>query len=175
MEGCFLSLPQAINSALLTSCVLCICGVSIQHLQENGYSFPTPKETRSLGFARLLYINNYLILLGYSLFILSLPVLCLFAQWCLTLCGHMDCSPPGSSVHDESPDKNTGVGCHALLKGIFPTQGLSLGLPHWFFRGFFTVWATREALSSSKILLVYKYHRIHDASAHFSVKCLLSA
>ena len=27
-----------------------------------------------------------------------------------------------------SPDKNTGVGCHALLQGIFPTQGLNAGL-----------------------------------------------
>ena len=26
--------------------------------------------------------------------------------------------------------KSTGVGCHFLLQGIFPTQGLSLGLPH---------------------------------------------
>ena len=26
--------------------------------------------------------------------------------------------------------KNTGVGCHALLQGIFPIQGLNLGLPH---------------------------------------------
>ena len=24
--------------------------------------------------------------------------------------------------------KNTGVGCHFLLQGIFPTQGLTLGL-----------------------------------------------
>ena len=30
-----------------------------------------------------------------------------------------------------SPGKNTGVGCHALLQGIFLTQGLNLGLPHW--------------------------------------------
>ena len=30
-----------------------------------------------------------------------------------------------------SPGKNTGVGCHSLLQGIFPTQGLNLGLPHW--------------------------------------------
>ena len=27
----------------------------------------------------------------------------------------------------DSPDKNTGVGCHALLQGVFPTQGLN---PH---------------------------------------------
>ena len=28
------------------------------------------------------------------------------------------------------PSKNTGVGCHVLLQGIFPTQGLNLGLLH---------------------------------------------
>ena len=37
---------------------------------------------------------------------------------CLTLCNPMDCSPPGSSVHGDSPGKNTGVGCHFLLQGI---------------------------------------------------------
>ena len=44
-------------------------------------------------------------------------------QSCPTLCDPMDCSPPGSSVCGDSPGKNTGVGCHALLRGIFPTQG----------------------------------------------------
>ena len=43
----------------------------------------------------------------------------------------MDGSPPGSSVHGDSPGKNTGVGCHALLpQGIFPTQGLNPGLQY---------------------------------------------
>jgi len=42
----------------------------------------------------------------------------------------MDCSSPGSSVHGDSPGKNTGVVCYALLKGIFPTQGSNPGLPH---------------------------------------------
>ena len=42
----------------------------------------------------------------------------------------MDCSLPGASVHGDSPGKNTGVGCHALLQGIFPTQGSNPGLPH---------------------------------------------
>ena len=57
--------------------------------------------------------------------------LCLVTQWCLTLCDPIDCSPPGSFVHGNSPDKNTRVGFHALLQGIFPTQGLNSGLPHW--------------------------------------------
>ena len=35
----------------------------------------------------------------------------------------MDCSQPGSSVHADSPGKNTEVGCHSLRQGIFPTQG----------------------------------------------------
>ena len=42
----------------------------------------------------------------------------------------MDCSLPGSSVHGDSPGKNTGVGCHGLLQGIFPTQGLNPALLH---------------------------------------------
>ena len=46
------------------------------------------------------------------------------------LCDSTDCSPPGSSVHGESPGQNSGVGCHALLQGIFPTQGSNPGLPH---------------------------------------------
>ena len=55
---------------------------------------------------------------------------CLVAQSCPTLCDPMDCSLPGSSVHGDSPGKNTGVGCHALNQWIFPTQRLNLGLPY---------------------------------------------
>ena len=35
-----------------------------------------------------------------------------------------DYSPPASSVHWDSPGKNIGVGCHALLQGIFQSQGI---------------------------------------------------
>ena len=42
----------------------------------------------------------------------------------------LDRSPPGSSVHGDPPGKKTGVGCHDLLQGIFPTQGSNPGLPH---------------------------------------------
>ena len=47
----------------------------------------------------------------------------LLLQSCPTLCNPVDCSPLGSSVHGDSPRKNTGVGCHALLQGIFQIQG----------------------------------------------------
>ena len=31
----------------------------------------------------------------------------------------------------DSPGKNNGVGCHVLLQGIFPTQGLNSRSLHW--------------------------------------------
>ena len=55
-------------------------------------------------------------------------------QSCPTLCNPMDCSPPGSSIHGDALGKNTGVGCHALLQGIFPIQGSNLSflrVLHW--------------------------------------------
>ena len=39
-----------------------------------------------------------------------------------------------ASLSMPSPGKNTGVGCHFRLQGIFPTQGSNLSLlclPHW--------------------------------------------
>ena len=46
------------------------------------------------------------------------------------LCDPMDYSPRGSSVHGDSPGKNTRVGCHALLHGTCPTQGSNPGVPY---------------------------------------------
>ena len=46
----------------------------------------------------------------------------------------MDYNLPGSSVHGDFPGKNSGVGCHALLQGIFLTRGSNLYLLcllHW--------------------------------------------
>ena len=51
-------------------------------------------------------------------------------QSCLTLCDPMDW--PTRLFHPwNSPGKNTGVGCHSLLQGIFRTQGLNSGLLHF--------------------------------------------
>ena len=57
--------------------------------------------------------------------------MCVHAQSCPTLCDPVDCSPPGSSVHGIFPGKNTGIGCHFLLQGIFLTQGSKPCLLHW--------------------------------------------
>ena len=60
---------------------------------------------------------------------------CLVSQLCPTLCNPMNCCLSGSSVHRDSPGKNSGVGCHALLQGIFPIQGSNPGSLHcrWIF------------------------------------------
>ena len=50
---------------------------------------------------------------------------CSAAQLNLILCNPMDCILLDSSVHGISQGKNTEVGCHFLLQGIFPTQGLN--------------------------------------------------
>ena len=52
-------------------------------------------------------------------------VLCLVAQSCLSL---WDSAAHGLLCPWDSPGQNTGVGCHALLQGIFPIQGANLCL-----------------------------------------------
>ena len=61
-----------------------------------------------------------------------------------------------ASVHEDSPGKNTGTDCHALLQGIFPTQDRTQ-VSH-IAGGFFTLWATRVALdtyTSGQIIQVF--------------------
>ena len=49
------------------------------------------------------------------------------SQWCPTLCDPLDTR----LLHPwDFLGKSTGVGCHFLLQGIFPTQGSNPGLPH---------------------------------------------
>ena len=55
----------------------------------------------------------------------------LVSQLCLTLCDPIDCSPPARLLCLWNfPGKNTGVGGHSLLQGIFLTQGSNPGLLH---------------------------------------------
>ena len=50
---------------------------------------------------------------------------CVYVELCPTLCDPMDCSPPGSSEeyqilhYSGEYSKNTEVGCHSLLQGLF--------------------------------------------------------
>ena len=51
--------------------------------------------------------------------IISVKVQVIVIQSSPTICDPMDYSLPGSSVHGDSPGKNTGVGSHALLSFIY--------------------------------------------------------
>ena len=55
---------------------------------------------------------------------------CLVAQSCLTLRPY-GLQPAKLLVNGDSPGKNTGVRCHALLLGIFPIQESNPGLALW--------------------------------------------
>ena len=82
--------------------------------------------------------------LSYMAFImLRCTELCLVAQSCPTLSDPMDCSLPGSSVHGDSPGKNTGMGCHDLLRGS--SQPRDRTQVSCVTGRFFTIWATMEA------------------------------
>ena len=48
----------------------------------------------------------------------------LAAESCLTLCDPMDCSPPGSSVHADSPGRNTRAGLPGPPPGDLPNPGI---------------------------------------------------
>ena len=104
--------------------------------------------------------------------------MCLHAkslQCCPAVCNPMDCSPPGSSVHTDSPGKNTGVGCYALLQGIFPIQALNLHLLyllHWQASSLplvsVAIWFCRGELFSrarTRDNLVSRSHSIPDAGS----------
>ena len=113
-----------------------------------------------LSICECLYVHLYIYIYIFSLLFFSLflyiyiihththththtRIWKLVSQLCPTLCYHMDYSPPGFFVHEDSPTKNTGVGWHFLLQGIFLTEESNLA--PCFVGWFFTSWATREA------------------------------
>ena len=55
-------------------------------------------------------------------FIIYICCCCPLTKLCLFR-SPMDCSPPDCFVYGTVPGKNTGVGCHFLLQGVFLTQG----------------------------------------------------
>ena len=67
----------------------------------------------------------------------------LITQWCLTLYDSRLLCPW------DSPDQNTGVGCHVPFQGVFQTQGSNPNLMSAILAGgFFTISTTWEALNS---------------------------
>ena len=56
---------------------------------------------------------------------------CLVAKLCLTLLLPLGLQPSRFLCPWDFAGKNTAVACHFLLRGIFPTQGSNMRLPHW--------------------------------------------
>ena len=72
-------------------------------------------ELQSMGSQRVGHDYSNLSYTHYKIYNgTCIAVLCLVIQSRPTLCDPLDYSPPGFSVHGDSPGKNTGVGCHAL-------------------------------------------------------------
>ena len=99
---------------------------------------------------------------------------CVCTKWLWSgpaLCSSMDCSPARLLCPWDSPDKNTGVGCPALLWGIFPPQGWN---PHrlWFLhcRQVLYGWATGEAYPTrnKKLEVNIKYTDVKTFHKHLT-------
>ena len=134
-QVCCTQSPRPCSSPLLTCTstgdtqtqfYLSLCGVSGSWCAQ-GLFVLSQRLWRKWG----LILNSHsppAVLLGFSSALVPCccPCCCVVAQLCPTLCDPVDCSPPGCSVHGDSPGENTGVGCHFLLQEIFPTPPLSL-------------------------------------------------
>ena len=105
--------PQA-TSLLLLRGVCCKCHLSrdlhFSYVLQSPLCITIPPGNSFLG------INNFVLCCAKLL------------QSCPTLCNSVE--PTRLLCPWDSPGRNTGVGCHALLQGIFPTQGSNLCLLH---------------------------------------------
>ena len=106
--------------------------------------------------------TTFLIL--FVIYIFSL-MLYLVAQFCLTLCDPMDCSPPGPYVHDILQAR--------ILKWIamssfrWPSQPRDQRQVSRIAGGFFTIWANREALFFGMFVKVFGL--LLNRVAHFLI------
>ena len=99
----------------------CACWSSLCLFWKNVYLGLLPIFLFWLFVSLILSCMSSLYILGIS----PLSNMCMWsvAQLCLTLCGPMDCSPPGSSVHGILQEKILEWGAISYSGGVFPTQG----------------------------------------------------
>ena len=131
----FLILSIIVYSKIL-SVVLCACCLSVlcrvvcicsSHTPDLSLRRSFPCDSHKFVFyvcESVLQISSFIQFFRF--------LICVCVQSCLSLCDPMDGSPSGSPRN--LPGKNTGVCCHSLLQGIFPTQGSNrrlLCLLHW--------------------------------------------
>ena len=78
------------------------------------------------------------------------------------LCKPMNCSPQVSFVHGDSPGKNTGVDCHAILQGNLLDLGIkpmSLMSPALTFRSLWLVPPGKPRPYGSSMLNYFRNHQ----------------
>ena len=101
---------------------------SMMSVQERRRWWPLCPSSLFLWLENLFFffqLNHLAVPLKHS----KSTMLCWVAQSRPTLYQPMDCSSPGSSVHEDSPGKNPRVGCLFLCQGNFPTPGIEPGSP----------------------------------------------
>ena len=76
----------------------------------------------------------------------------------------MDCSLPGSSVHGDSPGKNTGVDCMPSSRGSSQPRDQTQ-VSHTA-GGFFITWATSTRKPHNIVIIIQRFHE-SKCSAHF--------
>ena len=123
-------------------------------------------------FLKLKLANGSCILLCFSNNLL-LDLLCLVTQSCPTLCNHMDCSPPGSSVNGILQARI--LECMAMPSSRESSQPRDQTLVSRIAGRFFTVWASKEALGSiSSTLHCFPNHYFIILSLLISFSFLLA-
>ena len=110
---CLSAMFLCLGAAITVYSSLCLPCLGFSTLPKLVWLSPFPCE----GSFQLLSIQIFSWVLSLS----SPSVLCMFS---------CPCNPPGTSAHGDSPGKNTAVGSHSLLQGIFPTQGSNPDLLH---------------------------------------------
>ena len=106
--------------------VACQAPLSMEFSRQeywSGWPFPSPGNLPNPGIKPLFKI--------FCVRPRGVWVLVLVTQSCPTLCDPIDCRQPASSVHGILHARIARVGCHSLLQGIFPIQGLN---PHFLYR-----------------------------------------
>ena len=98
---------------------------------------PKSRIARSYGSSIFSFLRNFVLFytLAAPIYIPTNSVcVCMHVHLCPTLCNPPGLQPTRLLCPWDSPGKNTGVGCHSLLQGVFLTQGSNphlLPLLHW--------------------------------------------
>ena len=119
-------------------------------------SLPCPYQNfpNTTSFSGFITISNHSTHTCVLVYCVSLAVLCLVAQLCLTLCDHMDCSLSGSSAHGIFQARiPEWVAISSSMGSSWPRDWTPVSRVSWTGRQFLYHWATWEPPFSWKVLI----------------------